>query len=231
VSSANFREWLRPQVMVSVDDFYPTAKLTRPHWMTYGYGWFQQDYNGRFVAMHTGSMPGRVAIVGLMPDEHLGIAVFGNLDQAEFRHALLWKVFDLYTGAPPRDWSTELLALYGGMKAEGSARESSERKARVAGTRPAHALADYTGRYLNKVYGDIVITRRGSVLHIAIGPRPENAGTLRHWHYERFRVALGDGHEGDSDVVFRTGADGRVTSLRLFNDRDDTFEFLRESAP
>ncbi|MFM7272463.1 MAG: serine hydrolase [Gammaproteobacteria bacterium] len=231
VSSANFREWLKPQVMVSAEEFYPTAKLTRPHWMTYGYGWFQQDYNGRFVAMHTGSMPGRIAIVGLMPDEHLGIAVFGNLDHAEFRHALMWKLFDVYTGAPPRDWSAELLALYGSIKAEAAVKEAGERKARVAGTRPAHALADYTGRYLSTVYGDVVISLKGKALHIAIGPRAEYAGTLRHWHYERFRVALGDGHDGDTDVAFRTGADGRVTALRLLDESDDTFEFVREPSP
>lgn len=231
VSSANFRELLKPQVMVPANEFYPTAKLTQPHWTTYGYGWFQQDYRGRFVAMHTGSMDGRTAIIGLMPDEHLGIAIFGNLDHAEFRHALLWKLFDVYTGAEPRDWSTEFLALYGGMKTEGKAMEAKEEKARVAGTSPTHALSDYTGRYVHKVYGDVVISRKGDALHIAFGPLPENAGTLRHWHYERFRVAFGDGRYGSSDVVFRTGADGRVAALRLFDDSSDAFEFVRKTTP
>jgi CubicO group peptidase (beta-lactamase class C family) len=231
VSSDNFRELLKPQVMVPANEFYPTAKLTQPHWTSYGYGWFQQDYQGRFVAMHTGSMDGRTAIIGLMPDEKLGIAIFGNLDHAEFRHALLWKLFDVYTGAEPRDWSTEFLALYGGMKTEGKAMEAKEEKARVAGTSPTHALADYTGRYLHKVYGDVVISRKGDALHIAFGPLPENAGTLRHWHYERFRVAFGDGRYGSSDVVFRTGADGRVAALRLFDDSSDAYEFVREASP
>lgn len=231
VSSANFRELLKPQVMVPANEFYPTAELTQPHWTSYGYGWFQQDYRGRFVAMHTGSMDGRTAIIGLMPDEHLGIAIFGNLDHAEFRHALLWKLFDVYTGAEPRDWSTEFLALYGGMKTEAKAMEAKEENARIAGTSPTHALADYTGRYLHKVYGDVVIRRNGDALHIAFGPLPENAGTLRHWHYERFRVAFGDGRYGSSDVVFRTGADGRVAALRLFDDSSDAFEFVREPSP
>ena len=231
VSSANFRALLKPQVMVPANEFYPTARLTQPHWTSYGYGWFQQDYRGRFVAMHTGSMDGRTAIIGLMPDEQLGIAIFGNLDHAEFRHALLWKLFDVYTSAEPRDWSTEFLALYGGMKTEAKAMEAKEEKARVVGTTPTHALADYTGRYLHKVYGDVVISRKGDALYIAFGRLPENAGTLRHWHYERFRVAFGDGRYGSSDVVFRTGADGRVAALRLFDDSSDAFEFMREPSP
>ena len=231
VSSANFRALLKPQVMVPANEFYPTARLTQPHWTSYGYGWVQQDYRGRFVAMHTGSMDGRTAIIGLMPDEQLGIAIFGNLDHAEFRHALLWKLFDVYTSAEPRDWSTEFLALYGGMKTEAKAMEAKEEKARVVGTTPTHALADYTGRYLHKVYGDVVISRKGDALYIAFGRLPENAGTLRHWHYERFRVAFGDGRYGSSDVVFRTGADGRVAALRLFDDSSDAFEFMREPSP
>src|SRR3712207_5798087 len=38
-------ELLRPQTLVTPDGFYPTARLTRPHWTTYGLGWFQSDYN------------------------------------------------------------------------------------------------------------------------------------------------------------------------------------------
>jgi len=38
---------------------YPTLPLVGSRWATYGLGWFQQDYRGLFVAMHTGSMDGR----------------------------------------------------------------------------------------------------------------------------------------------------------------------------
>ena len=51
--------------------------------MTYGLGWFQQDYRGRAVDFHTGSIDGMVAIHGLIRDERLGVYVLGNLDHAE----------------------------------------------------------------------------------------------------------------------------------------------------
>ena len=114
VSEPQYQRIFRPHTMVPLGQFYPSATITRPHWMSYGLGWFQQDYNGRFVSFHTGSLAGRVAIIGLVPDERLGVYVFANRDHTEFRHALMLKVFDLWTGAPERDWSAELKPVYAG---------------------------------------------------------------------------------------------------------------------
>ncbi|MBA3657673.1 MAG: beta-lactamase family protein, partial [Gemmatimonadaceae bacterium] len=68
-----FAELFRPQVIVPADEFYVTAQLTRPHWTTYGLGWYQQDYRGRMMNFHTGSLDGTVALIGLMPEEGVGV--------------------------------------------------------------------------------------------------------------------------------------------------------------
>ena len=227
VSSANFRELMRPQAFVSAAEFYPTAQLTKPHWMTYGLGWFLQDHRGKFVAMHTGSMDGRTAIVGLMPDESLGVYIFGNLDHAEFRHALMWRVLDAYSGAPARDWSTEFLALYGGLKNEAD-KERAEREAkRVAGTRPSRSAEHYAGTYINPVYGDLKISAADGVLRMQFGPMPENAGTLQHWHFDTYRVKLGDGRYGWNMISFGMAPDGSIRTVRMDDSPD--FEFTRLS--
>ena len=44
---ATFAELVHPQTMVPPSEFYPTARLTHPHWQTYGMGWFLNDYKGR----------------------------------------------------------------------------------------------------------------------------------------------------------------------------------------
>ena len=49
----------------SPGDFYPTVELTQPNWRTYGLGWFQQDFQGRKIDFHTGSLSGLIAIIGL----------------------------------------------------------------------------------------------------------------------------------------------------------------------
>jgi CubicO group peptidase (beta-lactamase class C family) len=224
VSERNFQEMFRPQVLVPPSEFYPSAQLTRPHWTSYGLGWFQQDYRGHFVAMHTGSIDGRVSIIGLMPDANLGVYVFGNADHVELRHALLWKVMDLYTDAPARDWSAELLTLYGELEAKGKEAEKAQEKRRVRGTRPSHRLADYTGIYLHPAFGDIEVSQRNGRLHLRFGPLPENAGPLSHWHYDSFRWRSGDGRHGEIPAHFEQAADGHIAALSLGGDGSMRFQ-------
>ena len=81
-----FAELMKPQSIVPANEFYPTMQVTKPHWTTYGLGWFQQDYRGKMIEFHTGSLDGAVAIIGLVPDQHFGIYIFENLDHAELRH-------------------------------------------------------------------------------------------------------------------------------------------------
>ena len=112
LSKETLEELFTPQTLVDPEEFYPTQAITKSHWMTYGLGWFQQDYDGRAVDFHTGSIDGMVAIHGLIRDERLGVYVLGNLDHAEIRHALMYHVFDRFGEGSNRDWSAALKALY-----------------------------------------------------------------------------------------------------------------------
>jgi CubicO group peptidase (beta-lactamase class C family) len=222
VSEASFHELLAPQFVTPPN--YPTAKLVGSHWTTYGMGWFQQDYRGMFVAMHTGSMDGRTAMAGLVPDQKLGVYIFGNLDHAEFRHALLWKVIDLWTGAPARDWNAECLTLYGGLKAQAKKTDAEREAKRVTGTKPSHALDAYAGTYEHAAWGRVTVEVEKGALMFRIGPSPRNAGVLEHWNYDTFRARLGDGRGGWSYVGFTTGLDGSIVSLVA---NDPTLVFVR----
>ncbi|MDZ7646102.1 MAG: serine hydrolase domain-containing protein [Cytophagales bacterium] len=112
VKAATWNELFKPQVMVTASQFYPTAQLTKPNWTTYGLGWFQQDYKGRKVNFHTGSLAGETAIHGQLPSEKLAIYVFGNSDHAEVRHALMFKAFDHFALGGTTDWSADFNSLY-----------------------------------------------------------------------------------------------------------------------
>ena len=214
VSEANFKELMSAQVAVSSEQWgYPTVKLTQPHFTAYGLGWFLQDYRGQFVAMHTGSMPGRTAIAGMIPDAKVGVYVFGNLDHAEFRHALMWKVLDMYTSAPARDWNAETLALYGAREKSRVAKESEEDAKRNLNTRPSHALSAYAGTYRHPAWGDVTVALEDGALVMHVGPSPNNAGRLEHWHYDTFRARLGSGIDGWGKYGFGMAADGSIGFL------------------
>jgi CubicO group peptidase (beta-lactamase class C family) len=207
-----FAELLEPQTMVPPGQFYPSARLTRPHWMTYALGWFQQDYDGRAVSYHTGSIDGMVAIIGLVPDERLGVYVLANLDHVELRHALMFKVFDLWgpPQAKPRDWSTELRTLYANQAAQAQAATRAAEAKRVTGTRPALPLARYAATYSDSLYGTITVSGSGDSLRVRSGTMQ---GTLEHWQYETFRIRWNQPWLGRPYVTFvvdQTGAPSRL---------------------
>ena len=147
LSKETFAELFTPQTIAPYE-MYPTTRLTRPHWMTYGLGWFQQDYRGRAVDFHTGSIDGMVAIHGLIRDERLGVYVLGNLDHTELRHALMYTVFDRYAGRSDHDWSAEFLKLYAGLQNEADEERAKKDARRVSGTAAVAAGPEVRGRLL-----------------------------------------------------------------------------------
>ena len=209
-----FAELLEPQTMVPPDEFYPTARLTRPHWTTYGLGWFQQDYNGRAVDFHTGSIDGMVAIIGLIPDERLGVYVLANADHVEARHALMLKVFDLWgpTPAKGRDWSSELRTLYGNARTQATLASKAAEAKRVTGTKPSLPLARYAGAYADSLFGEATVTAAGDSLRLKVGTLE---GTLEHWQYDTFRIRWDNRWQGTDLLTFVLGRDGAPSRVEI----------------
>ncbi len=215
IKPETFAELFHPRTIIPANQFYPTVRLTQPHWTTYALGWFQQDYRGHYVAFHTGSLSGRTAIVGLLPDEGFGIAVLGNLDHAEFRHALMLRAFDLQLGDTGRDWSEELLALYRGVADQADSTRAEREAQRTAETEPSLPLSQYVGSYAHPVWGDLVVSEIDGGLTAHMGVESQLRGALAHWHYDTFRLQLGDGRSDPGWVQFVLGRDGTVAELRF----------------
>ena len=213
LSKETLEELFTPQTLVDPEEFYPTQAITKSHWMTYGLGWFQQDYDGRAVDFHTGSIDGMVAIHGLIRDERLGVYVLGNLDHAEIRHALMYHVFDRFGEGSNRDWSAALKALYDELSRDAEQRRSEAKKTRVGGTAPTLALERYTGTYADELYGAVQITVDGDGLRFFYGPGLK--GELEHWHYDVFRVHFDAAWRGSTLLSFALDRKGEVATLSM----------------
>lgn len=207
-------ELFTPQIVLREGMFYPTARLTEPDFMSYGLGWFQQDYRGLKVDFHTGSIDGMVAIVGLVRERGLGVVVLANRDHVELRHALMLRVFDLFDPhGEPRDWSAELKELYDGIAATARLEREERLAERVEGTTPSHPLSDYVGTYEDRLFGTVEVTRAGDGLRLEYGPGLQ--GRLEHWHYDTFRVRFDAAWRGERLVTFRLGTGGDIARLEM----------------
>ena len=213
LSAESYAELFEPQTMVPEDQFYPTARVTRPRWTTYGLGWFQHDYSGREVDFHTGSIDGMVAIVGLIREERLGVVVLANTDHAELRHALMYKAFDLYLGNAPRDWSAELRTLYAGIRARTDSTRAAAQARRTQNTRPSLPMEKYAGVYADSLYGRLTIAYDDNRLRIRASE--QSTGSLEHWQYDTFRVRWDDWWRTPSTVTFTIGDGGVPSRLEI----------------
>src|SRR6266545_1464916 len=213
VSAQNFAQLFRPQQIVQ-RPFYPTATLTHPHFQAYGLGWILQDYRGEFIAIHTGSIEGRTAIVGLIPDRRLGLAIFTNLDHSELRHALMYTVFDRFIGpsSPAHDWSAEMRAMYGRIADSTAAARRAQESKRVANTHPTLPLERYAGTYADSLYGTATVGLTNGRLTLQAGTA---SGQLEHWQYDVFRVTWPDPFWDPAYVSFEIDLDGTIGALRI----------------
>jgi CubicO group peptidase (beta-lactamase class C family) len=185
VKPKTFKKLFEPHSFLGTTGTYPTNTLTKPHWNTYGLGWFQQDYKGHKLDFHTGSLFGLVAIAGIMHDKDVAVYVFANLDHAELRHAILYKAMDLYAFQDDgRDWHKEVFSLYEGFKKKNIESAKKDKAERVKNTKPSLPLLDYEGTYTNSMLGNAQVTLLNGQLQINFNDFMSYEA--EHWHYDTF---------------------------------------------
>ncbi|MBS1489765.1 MAG: serine hydrolase [Bacteroidetes bacterium] len=221
LKQATWAKLFQPATLVPENEFYPTMQLIKPNWTTYGLGWFQHDYKGKKINFHTGSLDGLIAIHALLPDQKMGIYVFGNADHIELRHALMYKAFDLFALGGNTDWSKDFLNLYGKIRERNEKSEKEFEAKRIPNTTPSLALAEYAGKYSDPLYGTLYITQKDNQLLIDFNHFEK--ATLEHWHYNTFRGPYEKDWYGKALANFILDANGKIARVNV-----EGMEFTRE---
>ena len=212
ITEEGVAQMFEPQQLATPEDFYPTVELTKPNWRSYGLGWFQQDFQGRKIDFHTGSLSGLIAIIGLDRAAGKAIVVLGNRDHAEMRHALLWHVMDAGDSSEKRDWNQDIYDLYETAREEAQAEQDKLGKSRIRGTRPSLSLDDYAGSFESDIVGEFHIRRdkRKLILDSA-----NISFELSHWHLDMFEIKRAE-WDFQAFATFGIGSDGVVDKLNVF---------------
>lgn len=223
VDSATIAEIMTPHTITTVgsDSLFPST-----HFGAYGLGIGLRDYQGTLLASHTGGIDGMLSLVGLLPEEDVGVVILTNTAGHNNLHtALMYRVFDAYLGAPTRDWSGIFLRRLKEQEARMAARQEEMGAARVPGTSPSLALQEYAGTYEDELYGEIEIASEGDGLVMRFGP--SFAADLEHWHYNTFRPVFRGESAAEgmiSFVTFQLDRSGEVERVEV----EGIGEFERE---
>ena len=212
ISSGGIKEMQEPQTIIPAD---PQWSLFMPdtHFRTYGLGWMLHDYKGKKVVQHGGAIDGMSAMVGMIPEEKLGVVILSNLSGQLVPTALMFRIFDAYLGAPSRDWSAEMLKGIKKLEEQGKAAEKKREESRVKGTQPSLALEKYAGTYNDEAFGDAKIILENGKLVLRT---PGFVADLEHWHYDTFRATFREAALGGKTLAtFTLNSDGKTDSLNV----------------
>ncbi len=214
ISPESVREMMTPQSIVRLEGAWA---LTNPasRFLTYGLGWFVQDFRGRKLVQHGGNIDGMSAQVGLLPEENIGLVILTNMNGSLFPIALMYHVFDLMLGISDRDWSDELFQAVTTLETQQAEAWQAIVASRASGTTPSLPLPDYAGSYVDSLYGVVEVTLADAGLVAQLGSA--FVGDLEHWHYDTFRARWRDRLLGEALLRFILDERGRVKELDVQN--------------
>jgi len=217
IKPATFQYLFKPHSILTKDDVYPTNKLTKPKWNTYGLGWFQQDYRGNKLDFHTGSLSGLVAIAGIIHDKDVAVYVFANLDHAELRHAIMYKAMDLYAfDDDSRDWHKEIFKLYSGFRENAKEAKTKRNEERLMETSPSLTIDQYTGSYQNEMLGIVNVSLVNGQLQIDFNNHLNYK--MEHWHYDTFITNKDPKWRSEILINFNLNTSGKIEELEAFGE-------------
>jgi CubicO group peptidase (beta-lactamase class C family) len=87
VSEKNYDEWLKPQMPIGGQ-------------ISYGFGWFLQQWNGMKVVQHGGNIDGFNSMVAMIPEKKIGFVMLTNVSNSSLGAELMPIVFGGLLGDP-----------------------------------------------------------------------------------------------------------------------------------
>jgi hypothetical protein len=209
VSAENLGETQAPQVVIP---FEPISRAMNPdsNVLTYSLGWIAQDYRGRWILTHGGTVDGFRVQLTLVPELRLGIALVNNLDRTWMNLALTNSLIDRFCVIPAKDWNKFFLDLHQQHERDSRAALAAQLATRKLNTKPSAPLEAYAGTYADSAYGDCAIRVVQGQLHWDWG---KVHSRLEHFHFDTF---LGkEDPVNTAAFVFHVDKQGAVESLQV----------------
>lgn len=195
-----------PRVYYAQPEF---AELGDAH---YGLGFRCQSYRGDRLVWHGGGLVGWGAMMTLVPDFGIGVAVLTNRSPSEVLRTLTWYIIDRMRGREPIEWRERFRK----QREEGLAKMQADKNARDEvrhkNARPAHELAAYAGDYDHPAYGTMSIKEKDGSLHWSWRGM---FAAMTHRHYETFELPQVPNRLLPDKLVitFLTDRDGNIVSF------------------
>lgn len=206
ISEKNMREMHVPQMVIPPDGEIPTVFFPDSTQLSYGLGWFVQQYRGHQLILHAGDIDGFATMVVLIPEIDSGYFVVTNITNF-YRQVLSYHIADQLLHLPDAGWSEHFKKLEADLTAKRKSGEAWQSK-RAPGTHPSRDLSAYAGTYRSAEYGDAEIALKDGKLTLDF----HSINTaLEHFQYDTFIANFG----GKTRLTFSLDGDGNVAEFTV----------------
>lgn len=180
INPATLQELHAPQIIIPGAPECKEAIL-----YAYGMGWGILSYKGHYFLSHDGVSDGFTSVVGILPNENVGVVVLSNKNMTALSRYLSVEMIDRILELSRNDWLKE--GVEGIRKNKESIKEIRVREdhMRKKGTYPCHPLEEYVGIYEHPGYGKLSIELVDGNLHAVYN---DLVFVLEHWHYDVFNI-------------------------------------------
>lgn len=206
ISAENMREMHSAQMVISLEGEIPKVFFPDSMQLSYGLGWFVQDYRGHQLIIHAGDIDGFATMVALIPEIHTGYFVVINSGSL-YRQVLSNQIADHLLHLPDAHWSERFKKMRVELQTEEKAGEAWQSK-RTPGTHPSRDLSAYAGEYENPAYGKAEIGYQNGKLSLHLGAIESD---LEHFQYDTFVAKV----RSPTRVTFNLNADGNPSQFTM----------------
>ncbi len=198
-----------PHVFMPILPENPVYGYNEIGYSSYALGWAVQMYRGHQMIRHTGGIDGFITSVSFLPDDDLGVIVFGNESGTNLPVTVTLNIYDRFFGLDVIPWSERIQQKADEAEKMGAQAKEKFAAARVSGTQPSHPLSDYAADYAHPGYGTVSVTQNGDALQAKFN---HYNLAVTHYHYDTFEM-----NNDDLNLVgsFSTDPGGKIAQLSL----------------
>ena len=198
--------------------FQPRPRATyKWHFGAYGLGWFISHIHDYSIISHTGSLPGMLSSVMIVPEINSAVIVLTNSSPGGNSYSTISSAIrDEWIGRDRWDYLTNTKEqLKWGREEEEAVLKEVWKKATVSDVKKLKAES-YIGTYEDKWFGKIFIENRDGKLWFQSQRSPQLNGEM--FHYENHTYAIKMSYTAmqcDAFATFETDKNGKPISIKI----------------
>jgi CubicO group peptidase (beta-lactamase class C family) len=209
VSLPIIKEIFKPQII------YPSGSPFNNEFSSYGFGWWLTPINGHKVIEHSGGIDGMSAQLVMIKDMNMGFVILTNASKepATFtlRALLLEKILKINLSnnfySRVKEWRSNRIK---------EKKKHSQNILKTPNTKPSLLIKEYTGKYTDAMYGDILIDKvNEDELEVSFSHTKVFKGKLKHWHFDTFKIDWYDIRVPDGFLTFNFNSKRKILGFSI----------------